>query len=173
MKTLKSLFLALTITLTMTVSRPSQAAIGAIFSPALVTAGLYIAGAGVGVTGIAFVLGAGGDDRTQLDALGVGILGILGAVLGLVILDDTQTVAFSPLARSEARNLKLTELEYNSFNAEVDQINALAAFVDSELERMSKPTKEDSAALWSEVKDALSPEAFTALVKVTSQIYAK
>lgn len=171
MKTLKSLFLALTIVLTMTASKPSQAAIGAIFSPALVTAGVVVAGSG----GVVFGIGALTPCQAEscLGNLGPMMLGGLIALLGLVILDDKQTVAYTILNTADARKAGLNPIELQSFNAEVDQINALAAYVDSELERMNKPTKEDSAALWSEVKDTLSPEAFSGLVKVTSQIYAK
>lgn len=171
MKTLKSLFLALTIVLTMTASRPSQAAIGAIFSPVLVTAGVVVAGGGGVLVGIG--LFAPCKDSGCLANLGPFILGSIIGLFGLVILDDEQAVAYTTLSSAEGKKAGLNQVELQSFNAEVDQINALAAYVDSELERMNKPTKEDSAALWSEVKDTLSPEAFSGLVKVTSQIYAK
>lgn len=171
MKTFKSLFLALTIVLTMTASKPSQAAIGAIFSPVLVTAGVVVAGGGGALIGVGLFAPCEADGC--LANLGPFIVGSFIALLGLVILDDKQTVAYTTLNTADARKAGLNPIELQSFNAEVDQINALAAYVDSELERMNKPTKEDSAALWSEIKDTLSPEAFSGLVKVTSQIYAK
>lgn len=171
MKTFKTLFLALTIVLTLTSSRPSQAAIGAIFSPVLVTAGVVVAGGGGVLVGVGMFTPC--EAESCLGNLGPMILGGFIALLGLVILDDEQTVAYTTLNPHDARKAGLSRIELEKFNSEVDQINALAAYVDSELERMEKPTKEDSAALWSEVKDTLSPEAFSGLVKVTSQIYAK
>jgi len=171
MKALKSLFIALTITLTMTASKPSQAAIGAIFSPALVTAGLVVSGGAVGVSSLSILVPCHAD--ACLGNLGYLILGGLIGIFGLVILDDEQTVAYTTLNPVEARKAGLNSMELQSFNAEVDQINAPASYVDSEPERMNEPTKEDSAAIWTEVKDTLSPEAFSALVKVTSQIYTK
>lgn len=176
MKTLKSLFLALTITLTMTASRPSQAAIGAIFSPALVTAGvvmLKVGGVGIGASVIYIVAGPNKWTGSKLEnaAMTAGLLGWVSAFLGLVVLDDEQTVAYSPLHLDEAKKIGLSEVELANFNAEVDQVNALAAFVDSELANMEKPTQRDSAELWLEVKDTLSPEAFSALIKITNQIY--
>jgi hypothetical protein len=171
MKTLKSLFIALTITLTMTASKPSQAAIGAIFSPVLVTAGIVVAAGGGGLMGVALLTPCTGSGC--MANLGPWILGGIIGLFGLVILDDEQTAAYTPLNIREAKKIGISPVELQNFNNEVDQINALAAYVDTELSRMNKPTKEDSAALWSEVKDTLSPEAFSALVKVTSQIYAK
>lgn len=176
MKTLKSLFIALTVTLTMTASKPSQAAIGAIFSPALVTAGLYIAGGSAAASATGFLAtevipGCSWDNECGSTTIAIGIYGILGAILGLVILDDEQTVAYTTLSSKEAMKAGLNPFELRGFNTEIDQINALAAFVDTELERMQKPTKEDSANLWREVKDSLSPEAFSGLIKVTNQIY--
>lgn len=176
MKSFKTLFFALTLMTTLFASRPSQAAIGAIFSPALVTAGvvmLKVGGVGIGASVVYIVAGPNKWTGSKVEeaAMTAGLLGWLSAILGLVILDDKQTMAYAPLYAEEAKKIGLSQAELQNFNAEVDQINALAAFVDSELERMEKPTQEDSAHLWLEVKDSLSPEAFSALIKVTSQIY--
>lgn len=61
--------------------------------------------------------------------------------------------------------------ELELFNQEIDQVNAVVEHVSLELSEMENPTKEDSTRIWKDMKDALSPEAFSALQKVTAQLY--
>ena len=49
--------------------------------------------------------------------------------------------------------------------------DATVSFVADELAEMEDPKSEDSVRIWKDVKDLLSPEAFSALSKVTAQLY--
>jgi hypothetical protein len=171
----RTAFLSLMIVTTLFHSQQSKAATGAIVAaPAAVTAGLYIAGSGLGIYAIGNVL-----DFTLLrhdDYKGVfGLLSLIAAipvaVIGLVVLDGEQEVKFGSLTKAEAGKLQFTTSEFQAYNAELDQLNSLASYVDEEVARDGKVSAEESASLWSELKDAVSPEAFTALVKVNAQIY--
>lgn len=150
-------------------SRPSQAAIGAIVAaPAVVTGGLVIAGLGAGTT-LALAVTAGPND------LGAGILMMFftlpALALGLLVLDGEQGISYSPVSLKDATRLGLSAEELNSFNQEIDQVNALASYVDSEVAQMKDATEDDAAEIWKDVKNEVRPETFSALVKITKQLY--
>ncbi len=90
---------------------------------------------------------------------------------GFVILDGEQELTYKELSKTDSEKLNLTESERMSFNAEIDQVNATVSFVADELAEMEDPKSEDSVRIWKDVKDLLSPEAFSALSKVTAQLY--
>ena len=92
-------------------------------------------------------------------------------VAGFVILDGEQEVSYVPLSTEDAQKLKISQKELDHFNDEIDQVNALVEHVSVQLSEMENPTKEDSMEIWKNVKDTLSPEAFSALQKVTAQLY--
>lgn len=170
MKTLKTLLVVFCLLCLTLHSRQSQAAVGAIAAaPAVVVAGLYVAGTGAVVTGVVTVMdvqeGGGG-----LFA-GIMFMFITGPImlLGLLILDEEQALEFAPMEADHGRKLGLSSDELRAYNNEIDQINALAAFVDAEVSKDVKPSREYAAKLWTEVKGELSPAAFNGLLKVNNQ----
>lgn len=174
MKTLKTLLVIFCLVCMTLHSRPSQAAVGAIAAaPAAVTAGLYIVGAG----GAAFAGGLIIDAKENAGGWAAFFFTLFVAiplgVLGLVVLEDEQALEFAPIEVSQAKGLGISESEILAFNSEIDQINALAAFVDSEVSKEEKPTKEHAAQLWEEVRGEISPAAFDGLVKVNGQLFKK
>ncbi len=96
---------------------------------------------------------------------------LLPILAGFVILDGEQELTYKELSQEQSNKLNMTELERLSFNAEIDQVNATVSFVANELAEMEDPRSEDSIRIWKDVKDLLSPEAFSALIKVTGQLY--
>lgn len=170
MKTLKTLLVVFSLVCLTLHSRPSQAAVGALAAaPAVVVAGLYIAGTGAAVTGVATVMdvseGGGGLFAFLMFMFITGPI----MLLGLVILDDEQAMEFSPMEPAHGQKLGLSADELRAYNSEIDQINALAAFVDAEVSKDEKPSREYAAQLWTEVKGELSPAAFSGLLKVNNQ----
>lgn len=167
MQTLKSSFLVLLAFITLTVSRPSQAAIGAAFTaPVAVTTGLVIAGGG-GVIAIA--------DLTSKEEYFKGLITVLIALpimaLGLIVLDEDKTVSFSALTATDARNLGISLETAAIFNAELDQANAMFAYVSEEMTASKTQTNEESVALWNDVKESVSPETFSTMVKIAEKLH--
>lgn len=164
MKSLRAFIFAIVAVCTLTATTPSKAAIGLGFaSPVTIITGAVIAGGGV--------IAVGASDKAP--DLGSGLLmffgGISAAILGLLVLDgeEGQLVAFGPLSMKDAQSLKISKLEVQAFNRELDQINALASYVDHEVAQIKEPTSQDAANVWNDVKSEVSPEAFRALVKVS------
>lgn len=173
MKKIKALVLTLTMTAILFSSKPSQAAIGSIIAaPAMVTAGVVVAGGAVGAqvafTALDFLTSPSDVKGASLWAL---FLSVPLAGLGLLILEGEQTMQFAPLSKAEAQKLGVNSQERAAYNSELDQLNALAEYVDQEISKDGKADLDESVTLWNEVKTAVSPEAFSTLVKVNAQIY--
>lgn len=162
-KFLRSMMFALLTVVTLTASKPSHAIVGLVAAPGLVTAGAVMGVAGMVVT----QAGAEGG----FDGIGAILFGGVLTVVGIVVLDGEQGLAYGEVSPEQAHELGLTNKELLSFNAEIDQVNAIASHIDSELGAMKNPTVEDSAALWQSLKAAIAPETFSALQKVTVQLY--
>ncbi len=96
---------------------------------------------------------------------------MLYPVFGLIILDGEQgqEIAFQPISSEIAGTKGLTDAELSSYNAEVDQLNAILDQVTFELSFVQKPTTEHSKALWSNMVDGLSSETLTALNKLNQK----
>lgn len=167
MKTLLKSVMMCVLALTMTLhSRPSHAAVGALVgAPAIVVTGLVTAG--VGGAGLIAVSACAPDCKEG--AVPVFFLGALLAGLGLIILEGEQKVEFKNLSESQAQKLKLTAAEMESFNAEIDKVNALTSFVTEEVVSQNIQNSEGAAELWKSVKDLVSPESFSAMIKVANQ----
>lgn len=166
MKHVRSFIFILMAFITLMSSKPSQAAVGAMVgSPVVVTAGILVAGGGV--TAAVVDLTTPGQ-WTGIFALFVGLPLLL---LGVLILDGEQSLSFAPLSAEDAKKLGVTSSERKSFNAEIDQINALASHVDAELTEMKSEDPAVAGALWTEVKEMITPESFSALVKVSKNLH--
>lgn len=169
MSKLRSMMLVLLAFVTLSTSFPTQAGIGKLTkSRTTMTVGASIAAtAGVGTV---LVRSASCDG---FSCLGIAVwvaMGIAVTTIGLVILEEEGSLEFRALSAPDAKKLKITEEERLSFNAELDQINALADYVDLELEKLDSEDPYVAADIWNEVKDVLSPASFSALGKVSSQI---
>jgi hypothetical protein len=167
MKSITTCLLALVILFAALQPRRSEAAVGlALSSTVLTVMGAVVSGGGV-VAGV-------GISRLPGDTTLTALLGLLigGAILGfgVIVLDGEQVVHYSALTPAEARRLGLSASELRQFNRELDQINALAAFVQAELSATQTDSVDAAAEVWSEVKNELSAEAFSGLVKVSRQL---
>ncbi len=91
--------------------------------------------------------------------------------VGMIILDSEQEFSYSGISAADGAKLALTPDEIVSFNNEIDEVNFLVSYVSSEAAKMEKPTSEEVVVIWNGVKDAISPEAFSAMQKVTAQLY--
>jgi hypothetical protein len=167
MKSFRSFIFVLLAVCTLTASTPSKAAIGlATGSPITVVAGVIVA-AGGAVT--AFSAERAPDIITAL----VMYVGGIGAIIaGVIVLngEEGQMMEFAPVNSRDVQKIGLTTPEALHFNQEIDQINALASYVAAEISLMKNPKAEDAAQIWMDVRNEISPEAFSALAKVSKKI---
>ncbi|MFL5783589.1 MAG: hypothetical protein ACJ76H_03195 [Bacteriovoracaceae bacterium] len=171
MKNLKMFFAVLLTVVTLTHSKPSQAAVGAIVSAGILTAGLYIGGAAVAGTVVGGIscLGEGGGDAGSFCGGMVLLVGATVLALGLVVMDGEQGVQFTELTPDQAKKLGISKPELVVYNSEIDQANVLVAEVQAELSKIDKPTAQDSLVAWSAVKDLVSSETYSTMQKIVSQ----
>lgn len=163
------IFIAILLTVvTLTHSKPSQAAVGAVVSTPVLIAGLAIAGTGVIGTAIYAAKCSPGEYQGLCQLIFI-MVGVPVIALGLVVLDGEQEVGFREISDSEAKELGITSEELRSFNDEIDQANMLINEVRSELSQIKDATAEDSRAAWNELKDLVSPATYAAMQKIASQ----
>jgi hypothetical protein len=168
MKQLKSFFCILLVSFSLLHSKPSEAALLQLgYTTKSLIIGVVLAGGGVAGTGYAITQ----IKKHPVIAIGAMIFITLPAILlGSMILDEKQPIAFKALESAEAKPLGISESERLSFNAEIDAVNALSEYVLLSMEENQNVSEEFASAKWSEVKDAVSPETFNALVKVSQQL---
>lgn len=166
MKTsLKATLLALTLASTLSMPRTSEASIS-----------LLTLNGPLAIKGLATFLASGYAGAT-LETTSARIpahrtlytLSVIGFFVGAIILDGNQSLSFTELSEQDAAKLNLSSLELESFNAEVDQANALLAQAEAELSELSDPSLADSLSVWSTLKETVSPETFSVMQKITSQ----
>lgn len=167
MKSFRSVLFILIAICTLTASTPSKAAIGlATGSPITIIAGVVVAAGGAVTT-------LSAEKAPDLITGLLMYVGGIGAMIaGAIVLDgeEGQILEFSAINSIEAKRLGLSVIEAASFNAEIDQVNALASFVDSEVALLSDAKAEDAAKVWNDVKNEVKPETFSALVKISKNI---
>lgn len=166
------IFIALLLTVvTLTHTKPSQAAVGALVSTPVLIAGLVIGGAGLVGTaiGIAKCNEGGSSDTNGLCGAFMVIVGAPVILLGLVVLDGEQEVQFRELSHKEAAKIGISSDDLAVYNSEIDQANMLIADVKTELSKIRKPTAQDSEAAWNDVKDLVSPATYATMQKIVSQ----
>lgn len=175
MKAIKLIVLSFALVSVLFHSKPSHAAISAVAgAPALVTGGLVVAGGAVALESVAvFLEVTGGYYYKDLSVYAL-IVTVPIFLLGILILDEDKLEAsYAKLDAGKAKNLGITTAELSAYNAEIDEINALANFVDANMTKKGEAGIAESRDLWADVKDSISPEAFSALVKVTSPAFKK
>lgn len=130
-----------------------------------------VAGAGaVALTGLASpiigtVIATSADSYDEWAGLG-GFM--VGTVIGILLLDEQQgSVTFNTINEATFKNLKITKSEAAIYNSEVEEANILFEEVKSELSAYS--TVEESRALWSDMKDFVSPETFKVMKRLTEK----
>lgn len=169
MKKLKALIAALLTVATLSHSKPTQAAVGAIVSTPVLIAGLVIAG-GTGVLTIAQVSSCrrNGDSSGLCEGLTL-LFGLPIIAIGLILLDGEQGVAFKELSPTQAANLGVSDSDLAVYNSEIDQANMLMNDVKEELAQKKNASEKDSIAAWNALKDSVSPETFATMQKIVSQ----
>jgi hypothetical protein len=80
-----------------------------------------------------------------------------GILAGIVMLDEEgSSLTFKEISKETANEFNISLKEMNTYNNELDEVNAVFEEVTSQLDADS--TIEDSEALWSEYGEYLSPQ---------------
>ncbi len=93
--------------------------------------------------------------------------GVFLMFFGLLQLENEDGISFRQVTQDQAAKVGLTFEETKSYNSEIEQVNALAAHVEGELEKLETPSANDSVELWENVKSAVAPETFSAMQKIS------
>ncbi len=156
--------------LLVTMIAPSRAAIGVGFAaPLAVVAGVAAMGvSAVGAYG-GYRLIKKGSTATTVAGVGVILLSAAGAYFGLIILDGEQKAEFSELSTETALDLNISENEREIYNSEVEQVNAIAREIGSELAKQGSESAELARDMWIELGTELSPETMKTVIAIAQQ----
>jgi hypothetical protein len=95
--------------------------------------------------------------------------------LGVVLLDEQGKTmpVYVPLSAERAAEIGLTHSEAEGYNSEIEEINSLVQAGVSEILSTKNPTAGQAKTFWMRRKELISPEAFSAFVKVVRSFHAK
>lgn len=168
MKRFLSLGLVLCL-LTLSLPQKSQAGIGLLISSRTTrVVGGTMAIAGAATTGTSIILNAIFGNSYTL--LGISALGAVGAILGLVVLDEKNAnLEFKVISNEMAPKIGVSETELSIYNAEIEELNVVKEEIESKVS--SDVSKKEIIARWSEYKDTLSPETLKVASHVSRHIF--
>ncbi len=75
-------------------------------------------------------------------------------------------IKFDFMTKDIASKLGVSKSEMESYNHDLDQLNAMMTEISHELGMMKKPTIDDSVELWSGLKGAVSASTLAAIQKL-------
>lgn len=153
--------------LIVTMVAPARASLGMGFAaPAAVVAGV----AAIGLSGGAAYGGYRLIKKGKTAAgIAVMVLATAGAFIGVMLLDGQQEAEFSELTPDSAGALGVTASEREVYNSEVEQVNAIAREIGSELHRQGSESAELARDLWVELGTQLSPETMKTVIAIAQQ----
>lgn len=158
----------LSFVLVFSISQPSRASLGLAFggTPAVVV--------GVAAMGVA---AGGAYGSFRLFKSGKPFLGALAAVgslavgfFGFALMDGTQNAEFGELSPEGAEKLGITKAEMEIYNSEVEQVNAIAREIGSELKRQNSESPELARDMWMELGTQLSGETMKTVIAIAQQL---
>ncbi len=166
MKSLKKAMVSCVLMATI-ISAPARSAVGVSFAaPAAVVAGVAVLAVGA----------AGAYGGYRLIKTGNTVLGVAamvtaaaGGYFGFILLDGEQTAKFSELTSVGAEALGISQAELEIYNSEVEQVNAIAREIGSELESQNSESVELARDMWQDLGSALSPETMKTVIAIAQQ----
>lgn len=149
---------------------PSRAAVGASFAaPIAVVAGVACIGvSAVGAYG-GYRLIKKGTTAMTVAGVGVILLSVAGGYFGLLLLDGQQEAKFAELSAADANDLSISQNDLAIYNSEIEQVNAIAREIGSELKKQNSDSAELARDLWIELGTELSPETMKTVIAIAQQ----
>lgn len=166
MKSLKKAMVSCALMATI-ISAPARSAVGVSFAaPAAVVGGIAImaVSAGAGYGGYRLVKGGN-------TAAGIAVMAVAaaGAYFGFLILDGEQSAKFAELTPVGAEALGVSPAELEIYNSEIEQVNAIAREIGSELVNQNSNSPELARDMWQDLGSSLSPETMKTLIAIAQQ----
>jgi len=97
-------------------------------------------------------------------------VGILGAWLGIIILDEKNgDLNFMPLSDKTASQLKISKSELEIYNSEVEELNIVKEVIGSQVD--NDVTEAEVTDLWNHYKVSLSPETMKVASKIVQEFF--
>lgn len=150
-----------------TMVAPARASLGMGFAaPPAVIAGVAAIGVSGGVAYGGYRLIKNGKTAAGIAVL---LLATAGAFIGVLLLDGEQEAKFSELSLDSAEDLGITASELEIYNSEVEQVNAIAREIGSELNRQGSESAELARDLWIELGTQVSPETMKTVIAIAHQ----
>jgi len=165
----KLLAAVFSIMLTVAPAQKSEAAVAAVMAMTGAGAAGSVAIAGLAspfVGSIGYGIAGSGDDMSQ----GIGIIvgAYIGILVGAVLLDEESgDIQFNEIDSSVAEQLNISKSDIATYNSEVEEANIVFEEVRANLSGES--SVEESRAVWSEMKEFVSPATFKVMQKLASQ----
>lgn len=149
------------------ISAPARSAVGVSFAaPAAVVAGVAILVVGAGGAYGTYRLAKAGKTGA---AIAAGLVTAAGSYFGFIILDGQKEAKFAELSADAAQDLGVSESDREIFNSEVEQVNAIAREIGSELVKANSDSVELSRDLWIDLGSELSPETMKTVIAIAQQ----
>lgn len=132
---------------------------------------MIVGGALIATGGLTSVHAPVFSDSRSYDGLLIGIIGLGVAAVGLLVLDQdgSKDVQFQALSSESAQRLGLSANSIETYNSELDELNAIKNSISAELSLTESPSLEKSATLWSEYQGRLSAETMQVVKAVVAQ----
>ncbi len=165
MKSLKKA--AVSCALLVTMIAPARSAVGITFAaPLAVVAGVAAMGVSAGAAYGGYRLVKKGS---TVAGVAVMILSAGGGYFGFLLLDGEQKAQFSELSSEGAEGLKISESDREIYNSEIEQVNAIAREIGSELAKQGSDSAELARDMWIELGTELSPETMKTVIAIAQQ----
>ncbi|MCM2324035.1 MAG: hypothetical protein NDJ90_12315 [Oligoflexia bacterium] len=127
------------------------------------------------LTVLGFAIAAGPALHGELHGKKPTALTFVAMAAGVVIMDGegAQKVKFTPVSEQEGFAFGMTRAEVVAYNDETEELNQIFDAVLADLDAMSEPTVDDSAAAWLGYSSAVSVEAYSGARKLVKALLAE
>lgn len=165
MKCLKRAIVSCALVATMVA--PARAAVGITFAaPLAVVAGVAAMGVSAGAAYGGYRLIKNGKTAVGIAVL---VVSAAGGYFGFLLMDGQQEAKFGELSSEGASQLGISASELAIYNSEVEQVNAIAREIGSELAAQNSDSADRARDLWMEYGTQLAPETMKTVIAIAQQ----
>ncbi len=164
---LLSPILMLTLVLTLSTPKKSEAVIGTLAPSVGFTVLAAVTAGGSIYSGVRIALHQRDQDRLFLGIVLGALTAAAGSYLGLIFLDDQKTVNFSTMTSVDAKRLGVSETERQKFNNELEEANFVFDDIKYNAEGLSNS---QLANMWQDYAPTLSAETFSTIKKISNSL---
>lgn len=166
-KKLVSPLMVLALILTFSTPKKSEAIVGGLTQTlGIVVLGYATVGGSI-LTGVNIGVQQTREERFLLGVVLGAIVAAAGSYVGLILLEEDQTIQFSTMDANFAKKLGVTESERLSFNSELEEANFAFEDIKQNAEGLSPA---EITAMWKEYSASLSEKTFSTIQKISKAL---